>query len=58
MKILIIIQIQNVNFNQQKYEADFRFSLMRIRENSECVAFYKGEQPEKVNFKNRFISLP
>ncbi|WP_414153147.1 ABC transporter ATP-binding protein/permease [Pectinatus frisingensis] len=48
-------QLIGLNFNQQKYEADFRFSLMRIRENSECVAFYKGEQPEKVNFKNRFI---
>ena len=47
-------QLIGLNFNQQRYEADFRFSLMRIRENSECIAFYQGELPEKLNFKDRF----
>lgn len=36
-----------LNYNQQRYEADFRFRLVRLRENSESVAFYEGEGPEK-----------
>jgi putative ATP-binding cassette transporter len=43
-----------INFNQQRYEADFRFSLVRLRENSESIAFYKGEAQEEVNFAGRF----
>jgi vitamin B12/bleomycin/antimicrobial peptide transport system ATP-binding/permease protein len=35
-----------LNFNQQKYEADFRFNLVRFRENSEGVALYRGEEDE------------
>ena len=35
-----------LNFNQQRYEADFRFSLVRLRENAESVAFYGGEERE------------
>jgi putative ATP-binding cassette transporter len=34
------------NFNQQRYEADFRFGLIRIRENAEAVALYRGEQSQ------------
>lgn len=43
-----------LNFNQQRFEADFRFSLVRLRENSESIAFYKGEAQEQQNFLNRF----
>ena len=43
-----------LNFSQQRYEADFRFSLMRLRENSESVALYGGEQQEQVNLLTRF----
>lgn len=43
-----------LNFNQQRYEADFRFSLVRLRENSESVAFYQGESQEESNFTGRF----
>jgi len=41
-------------FNQQRYEADFRFSLVRLRENAESVAFYGGEARELDVFQNRF----
>lgn len=44
----------SLNFIQQRYEADFRFSLMRLRENSESVALYKGQQEEEKNFIARF----
>ena len=43
-----------LNFNQQRYEADFRFSMMRVRENSESIAFYQGELAEAQGFKERF----
>jgi putative ATP-binding cassette transporter len=41
-------------FNQQRYEADFRFSLVRLREHAESVAFYGGESREYDVFQNRF----
>lgn len=43
-----------LDFNQQRYEADFRFSLVRLRENSEGVALYRGEQEELGRFHDRF----
>jgi putative ATP-binding cassette transporter len=43
-----------LDFNQQRYEADFRFSLMRLRENSEGVALYRGEGEELAGFRQRF----
>ena len=43
-----------LNFDQQKYEADFRFNMMRVRENSESIAFYGGELPERTGFRERF----
>ncbi len=46
-----------LNFDQQRFEADFRFNMMRVRENSESVAFYRGEQPESVGFKERFAKV-
>ena len=41
-------------FNQQRFEADFRFSLVRLRENAESVAFYGGEGHEYDVFDRRF----
>src|SRR5687767_2047171 len=43
-----------LDFNQQRYEADFRFALVRLRENSEGVALYRGEREELSGFLNRF----
>ena len=43
-----------LDFNQQRYEADFRFSLVRLRENSEGVALYRGEREELGRFQERF----
>lgn len=44
-----------LNFAQLKKEADFRFSLVRIRENAESIAFYRGEQQEADQVKDRFM---
>ena len=43
-----------LNYDQQRYEADFRFSMTRVRENSESIAFYRGEEAERVGFRERF----
>ncbi|MCX8514154.1 MAG: ABC transporter ATP-binding protein/permease, partial [Burkholderiales bacterium] len=43
-----------LNFQQQSYEADFRYNLVRVREYGENIAFYKGEQQEKAGLLNRF----
>jgi len=43
-----------LNFNQQRFEADYRYALVRLRENSEGVALYKGEALELGNFRERF----
>src|SRR4029453_12484361 len=43
-----------LNFDRQRYEADFRFSLVRFRENTEGVALYHGEGDEFRTFRERF----
>jgi putative ATP-binding cassette transporter len=46
-----------LNFEQLKKEADFRFSLVRIRENAEAIAFYRGEAQEATQVKYRFLEV-
>jgi putative ATP-binding cassette transporter len=43
-----------IGFDQQRYEANFRFSLVRLRENTEGVALYRGEAAELANFRSGF----
>jgi putative ATP-binding cassette transporter len=43
-----------LNFDRQRYEADFRFGLVRFRENTEGVALYRGEPDEFRGFRERF----
>lgn len=50
-------KLVKLNFVQQRYEADFRFAMIRLRESSESVAFYRGEQQEGKVFKERFNLL-
>lgn len=50
-------KLVKLNFIQQRYEADFRFSMIRLRESAESVAFYRGEAQEGRVFKNRFKLL-
>jgi putative ATP-binding cassette transporter len=46
-----------LNFQQLRREADFRFSLIRIRENAEGIAFYRGEKREGAHVRERFAAL-
>ena len=46
-----------LNFQQQRYEADFRFNLVRVRENSEQIALLRGEQAERHRLLLRFANV-
>ena len=46
-----------LNFEQLKKEANLRFSLVRIRENAEAIAFYRGEEQESNQVKHRFLDV-
>jgi putative ATP-binding cassette transporter len=54
LTVMIGRPLVGLNFAQQRFEADFRFSLMRVRENAESVAFYEGESAELGIFNKRF----
>ncbi|MFZ5738318.1 MAG: ABC transporter ATP-binding protein/permease [Pseudomonadota bacterium] len=44
----------DLNFRQQRYEADFRFNLVRARENAEQIALLRGEPAERGKLSERF----
>jgi putative ATP-binding cassette transporter len=46
-----------LDFQQQRYEADFRFNLVRARENSEQIALLQGENAERQNLWHRFNNV-
>jgi putative ATP-binding cassette transporter len=46
-----------LNFNQQRYEADFRFNLVRTRENSEQIALLHGDNAERGRLLDRFSAV-
>ena len=47
----------SLNFFQQKYEADFRHHMVRVREYSESIALDKGENVEKTQLDTRFTTV-
>ncbi len=46
-----------LSFDQQRFEADLRYSMTRIRENAEGVALYKGEREENETLRRRFANV-
>jgi vitamin B12/bleomycin/antimicrobial peptide transport system ATP-binding/permease protein len=46
-----------LNFSQQRLEADFRFGLVRVRENAEGIALHAGENQEAFHLQGQFSSL-
>uniref|UniRef100_A0A182SIY6 ABC transmembrane type-1 domain-containing protein n=1 Tax=Anopheles maculatus TaxID=74869 RepID=A0A182SIY6_9DIPT len=46
-----------LGFNQERYEANFRFGLIRIRENNDAIALYHGEPREKQQLSNSFEAI-
>jgi putative ATP-binding cassette transporter len=43
-----------VNFNLERYNADFRYRMVRIRENAESIALYRGEADEERRLRSAF----
>lgn len=54
---LIGRRLIGINFDLQRNEANFRFALVRLRENAEGVALYRGEAGEAQNFRGRFADV-
>lgn len=46
-----------LNYQQQQYEANFRFALVRLRENAEGIALFGGEETEAKHFAARFANV-
>jgi vitamin B12/bleomycin/antimicrobial peptide transport system ATP-binding/permease protein len=54
---LIGWRLVGLNFMQQRYEADFRFNLVRVRENSEQIGLLEGEKAETGRLLQRFAHV-
>ena len=49
--------LAGIEFRKQKAEADFRFALVRVRENAEGIALYAGERSETRSLLERFAAI-
>ena len=49
--------LPKLGFEQQRYEADFRYSLVRVRERAEGIALYGGEADEQRRLRDRFSDV-
>ncbi len=47
----------SINYQQQKVEADFRFGLIRLRENAEQIALYDGMDTERGSAQGLFVHI-
>jgi len=55
LTVVIGRRLVEINFNQLKREADFRYGLVHIRDNAESIAFYRGEGQEAAQVGRRFM---
>jgi putative ATP-binding cassette transporter len=46
-----------INFDLQRYDAEFRFRMIRIRENAESIALYGGERDEQLQLRAAFSHI-
>ena len=46
-----------INFALERYNADFRYRMVRIRENAESIALYRGEADEARNLRGAFVRI-
>lgn len=57
MSVWIGHPLIKLNFNKEKLNGDYRYSLIRVRDNAESIAFYHGEPKEKVLLKAKFAQI-
>src|SRR5262245_9488972 len=50
-------RLVRLNYNQLRYEADFRYALVHVRDNAESIAFYRGEEQEVERVRSRFLPV-
>ena len=53
LSILIGRRLVGLHFHQYQKEANFRYGLVRVRDNAESIAFYRGEKREHLDLVNR-----
>lgn len=46
-----------LNFTKEKLQGDYRYSLIRVRDNAESIAFYAGEEKEGAHLRKRFDAI-
>jgi putative ATP-binding cassette transporter len=56
VSILIGRRLVGLSFQQYQKEADFRYGLVRVRDNAESIAFYRGEKREHLDLVNRLAA--
>lgn len=56
MSILIGRRLVGLYYHQYQKEADFRYGLVRVRDNAESIAFYRGEKREHLDLVKRLDS--
>jgi len=57
MSILIGRRLVGLHFTQYQREADFRYGLVRVRDNAESIAFFRGEKREQHDLARRFVEV-
>lgn len=56
LSILIGRRLVGLHFHQYQKEANFRYGLVRVRDNAESIAFYRGEKREHLDLVNRLTA--
>ena len=57
MSVWIGHPLIKLNFNKEKLNGDYRYSLIRVRDNAESIAFYHGEQKERIFLQHKFADI-